>query len=842
MTETPSLPARASAVIVGAGIVGNSLAFHLAELGWTDLVLLDKGPLPNPGGSTGHASNFIFPVDHSKEMTQLTLESVRQYREAGVFTESGGIEVARTEERMQELRRRVASAKAWGIEDVAILTPAQVKELVPYIEESVIVGGFYTPSVGIVDSLRFGTIARERAQEKGALSVFANTEVLGIDVEGGRVTGIKTSRGDIETDRIVVCCGVWSPKIAGMAGASIPLTPAVHQMIDVGPVPHFKDTKGVIEFPIVRDMDTNMYERQDGSGLEIGSYAHRPILHDVDDIPSNEEAALSPTEFPFTEKDFEQQMEDALELIPDVLNDESVGIKYAINGLLSLTADGLPLLGETPEVKGLWSAAAVWVKEGPGVGKSVAQWMTHGESEIDLQASDIARFYEHQKSKGHIKARAAEGFNKTYGIVHPSEQWESNRNVRLSPFFTREQELGAVFFEAAGWERPQWYESNAKLLDEYGDRINRREAEWESRWWSPIINAEHLAMRDRAAMFDLSAFCIFDVTGPGALDVVQQVSTRQMSVADGKVVYTPVLSPSGTFKSDLTVMKLGDEQFRVVTGGAHGMADLKWYADHLPDDGSAQITDLTSAYTTLGLWGPRSRDILASLTADDVSHEGFPFASCRTIEVDSLRVLASRISYVGELGWELYVPIEQGAKLWDLVWEAGEPHGIVPAGIGVYGTTGRLEKCYRAFGAELDADYDVVEAGMAWGKVKSPDFVGKGAHVKHREQDPVAVLCTLTVDDHTSKDGTKRYMLGREPVLSKQGEPLLDAHGRRSYVTSAGAGPSIGKHILMSYLPPENANVGEELLVEYLGEQYPVTVATNDSTPVFDPDNSRVKS
>jgi glycine cleavage system aminomethyltransferase T len=315
-----------------------------------------------------------------------------------------------------------------------------------------------------------------------------------------------------------------------------------------------------------------------------------------------------------------------------------------------------------------------------------------------------------------------------------------------------------------------------------------------------------------------------------------------MDVAIGKVVYTPVLSPSGTFKSDLTVMRLGDERFRVVTGGAHGMADLKWYADHVPEDGSAQVTDLTSAWTTVGIWGPRSRDILASLTSDDVSHEAFPFASCRTIEIDSLRVLASRISYVGELGWELYVPIEQGAKLWSLVEEAGEPHGIVPAGIGVYGTTGRLEKCYRAFGFELDADYDVVEAGMAWGRVKSPDFVGKAAHVGHRESDPVAVLCTLTVDDHTSSSGVKRYMLGREPVLSLRGEPLVDAEGRRSYVTSAGAGPSIGKHILLSYLPPEHANVGESLLVEYMAEHYPVTVATNDSTPVFDPENARVKA
>src|SRR3954454_1327834 len=738
MTETSSLPTTARAVIVGAGIVGNSLAYHLAELGWTDLVLLDKGPLPNPGGSTGHASNFIFPVDHSKEMTQLTAESVRQYREAGVFTQSGGIEVARTPERMQELQRRMSSAKAWGIDDVSMLTPAQVKELVPYVEESVIVGGFYTESVGIVDSLRFGTIARERAQEKGALSVFANTEVLGIDVERGRVRRLRTTRGDVETEIVVVCCGVWSPRIARMAGASIPLRPAVHQMIDIGPVPRFANAKASIEYPIVRDMDTNMYERQDGSGLEVGSYAHRPILHDPDEIPSIEESALTPTELPFTEDDFVQQMEHALELMPEVVGDESVGIKYAINGLLSLTPDGLPVLGETPDGGGLWSAAAVWVKEGPGVGRALAEWMVEGEPEIDLQASDVARFHDPQKTLAHVRARASEMFNKTYGIVHPAEQWASSRGVRLSPFNERERELDAVFYENAGWERPHWYESNRALLDEFD--VPEREHEWDARWWSPIINAEHLAMRERAAMFDLTAFCIFDVTGPGALDTVQRVSMRQLDVAHGKVVYTPVLSPSGTFKSDLTVMRLGDEQFRVVTGGAHGMADMKWYADHVPGDGSAQVTDLTSAYTTLGLWGPRSREILASLTSDDMSHEGFPFASCRTIELDSLRVLASRISYVGELGWELYVPIEQGAKLWDLVREGGEPHGIVPAGIGVYGTTGRLEKCYRAFGFELDGDYDVVEAGMAWGRVKTPDFIGKEAHVKHREQEPVTVL------------------------------------------------------------------------------------------------------
>jgi glycine cleavage system aminomethyltransferase T/glycine/D-amino acid oxidase-like deaminating enzyme len=833
-----SLPSTARAVLVGAGIVGNSLAGHLARLGWSDLALIDKGPLPNPGGSTGHASNFIYPVDHSKEMTALTLDSMAQYEQLGVRIECGGLEVARTEERMEELRRRMSSAASWGVDGVSLVTPAEVKELVPFIDESVIVGGFYCPTVSVVDSLRAGTLLREEAANAGALAVSANTEVLGIDVERGRVRRVRTTRGDVETDVVVIACGVWSPRLARMAGACIPLTPAVHQMIDIGPVPHFAGAKSAIEFPIVRDMDTNMYERQDGSGLEVGSYAHRPILHDPDEIPSIEASALSPTELPFTEDDFVQQMEHALELMPEIVGDESVGVKYAINGLLSLTPDTLPILGETPEVGGLWSAAAVWVKEGPGVGRALAEWMVEGEPEIDLQASDIARFHEPQKTVAHVRARASEAFNKTYGIVHPGEQWGSDRDVRLSPFWQRERDLDAVFYEVAGWERPHWYESNRPLVEEF--EVADREAEWDSRWWSPIINAEHLAMRDRAAIFDLTAFCVFDVVGPGALESVQRVAMRQMDVKLGKVVYTPVLTPRGGFRSDLTIMRLADDQFRVVTGGAHGMADLKWFRDHLVGD--AQIFDLTSQWCTLGLWGPRARDILASTTSANVSHDGFPFATCRDIEMGPLRVLASRISYVGDLGWELYVPIDQGARLWDIVAEAGQPHGTVPAGIGVYGTTGRLEKCYRAFGFELDGEYDVVEAGMAWGKVKEEDFVGKEAHVRHRSEDPVTVMCTLTVDDHTAADGRRRYMLGGEPIQTRDGSPLTDSKGRRSFVTSAGAGPSVGKHLLMSYLPPEHAVVGEELAVLYMNELFPVTVASASSAAVFDPDNERVKA
>jgi glycine cleavage system aminomethyltransferase T len=641
---------------------------------------------------------------------------------------------------------------------------------------------------------------------------------------------------------VVIACGVWSPKIAKMAGAHIPLTPAVHQMISVGPCPQLSGHEGEISFPIIRDMDTLCYERQHGADMEVGSYAHRAILHDPEEIPSIEQAKLSPTEMPFTSDDFDTQLEQAFELMPELLGAEGAEIRYAINGLLSLTPDGAPVLGETPEVKGLWSAAAVWIKEGPGVGRAVAEWMTDGLPEIDLSHSDIARFYPHQQTREHIRARTGEAFIKTYGIVHPGEQYESDRNQRLAPMHAQQVEMGAKFFEAAGWERPFWYESNAGLLEEYGDRVMPRENEWDSRWWSPIINAEHLAMRDRAGIIDLSAFAIFDVVGPAAMDAVQAICVSQCNVPVGRVVYTPVLDERGGFRSDLTVMRLAHDHFRVVTGGAHGMVDRKWFADRMPGDGTATVVDRTSAYTTIGLWGPQARAILGELTRDDISHEGFGFGTCRDIEVGSVPVLASRISYVGELGWELHVSIEQGARLWAMLHEAGASYGAVPVGIGVYATTGRLEKGYRAFGYELDSERTIIEAGMARPKVKTADFVGREAYVKQREEDPATVLCTMTVDDHTSKSGQKRYMLGGEPILTADGKELVDDQGMRPYVTSAGSAPSLGKHILLAYLPPSEARVGNKLAVSYMEELYPVTVGSADSTALFDSTNERIRS
>jgi glycine cleavage system aminomethyltransferase T/glycine/D-amino acid oxidase-like deaminating enzyme len=831
------VPTQAKCVVIGAGIVGNSLVHHLAELGWTDIVQIDKGPLPNPGGSTGHASNFIFLTDHSREMTDLTLDSVKQYQEMGVFTQSGGFEVARTEERMEELRRRMSSAKAWGIE-AELVSPDFVQEHVPFLDKDQIIGAFWQPGVGVVDSLRAGTIMRERALEKGVLTVVPNVEVTDLEVTDGRITKVCTTGGDIEAETVVIACGVWSPKIGDMAGVSIPLVPAVHQMISVGPCPQLAEREGEISFPIVRDMDTFCYERQHGMDMEVGSYAHRAILMEPEDIPSIEQSKLSPTELPFTSDDFDPQLEQAYELMPELLGAEGAEMRYAINGLLSLTCDGLPILGES-EVNGLWTAAAVWIKEGPGVGRAVAEWMTHGWSEIDISHSDIARFHEHQKRREHTRLRTTESFIKTYGIVHPAEQYESDRNQRLSPMHDSQQKLGAFFFETAGWERPHWYESNADLVEQYGDAVMPREHEWDSRWWSPIINAEHLRMREAAGVIDLTAFQIFDIEGPGALDSVQRTCVAQCDVAVGKVIYTPVLDANGGFRSDLTVMRLGDDHFRVVTGGAHGPADRKWFQDHLV--GEAALTDRTDELSTIGLWGPKARDVLASLTDADVSDEAFPMLTCREIQVNGATVLASRISYVGELGWELYVSFDDAAALWESLLDTKSSHGTVPVGIGVYGTTGRIEKGYRAYGYELDGERTIVEAGMQRPKVKAADFTGREKYLAQREDGPKTVLCTLTVEDHTSASGVKRYMLGGEPILTRDGGTLTDGHGHHPYVTTAGSAPSLGKHVLLAYLPAEEARIGNELAVSYMEELYPVVVGSVDATPLFDPANERMR-
>ncbi len=834
-------PTRANVVVIGAGIVGSCLVGHLARLGWTDMVLLDKGPLPNPGGSTGHASNFIFPVDHNKEMALLGEQSANQFRDMQLSVDSGGIEVARTTDRMKELDRRMTSAMAWGIE-AHLLTPTEVKALVPFINEEVILGGFYCPTVSVVDSLETGTTMRREAVETAGCQVFANTEVLDIGTvegEGGvtTVSSVVTDRGTIEAGYVVIACGVWSNRIANMADATIPLVPTVHQMADVGPMDILAETNNEIGYPIVRDMDTFCYERQSAGSMEIGSYGHRPILHHPDEIPSNQEAALSPTEMPFTDDDFDPQMETAIELM-DMLGDAE--IRYAINGLLSMTPDTMPCLGETPEVRNLWSAAAVWVKEGPGMAQAVAEWMTYGYPRvIDVHGADIARFYDEERTDEHIWSRAEEHFNKTYGIVHPAEQWVGRRNLQVGPYFSRQEDLGAEFFQARTWERPQWYGANADLVERYG--LSEREVEWDNRWWSPITVGEHLNLRENCGVVDLSAFQIYELEGPGAVEYADRLAVNKVDVPVGRSIYTPWLNSDGGFHSDLTMMRLGEDRVRIVTGVFDGGRDEFWTRRHMPTDGSVTFTNITKQLTTLGLWGPNAPAVLSQLTNQDLDHEGSPYGWIVDAEVAGVSCQLFRISYVGDTGWEIYTAWENGPGLWDALMEAGADLGIRATGGGVYGSSGRLEKGYRLMGAELESEYNPLEAGLARPRVKAADFIGKEAYLAARQAgDPEVLMCTLTVEDQTDGGGRQRHMMGgNEPILTADGGRITDSHGRVSRVTSAGYGPSVGRHLLMSYLPRELSTPGTDLQVMYMNELFPVRVA--GTAAVFDPDDSRLK-
>ncbi|WP_245709001.1 glycine cleavage T C-terminal barrel domain-containing protein [Ruania alba] len=455
-----------------------------------------------------------------------------------------------------------------------------------------------------------------------------------------------------------------------------------------------------------------------------------------------------------------------------------------------------------------------------------------------MHASDIARFHPAARTEQHVRARATEGFPKIYGISHPREQWLSRRGVRTSPFHSREVTLGAEFFEAGGWERPQWYAANEPLLEEYADQVTAADPthEWDARWWSPIIEAEHLAMRERAAMIDLTAFAIFDLSGPGALGHLQHLAMAQVDRPVGRVIYTPLLDPRGGFHSDLTVFRLGAHRFRIVTGAADAGRDGAWLARDLPADGSTVLTDLTSSLCTLGLWGPRARDVVAALTQDDLSDAGFPFGTTRWVDLAGIPVHMVRISYVGDLGWELYTSIEHGLALWDALRKAGGVHGMIVAGAGVYGTTGRLEKAHRLMGAELDGIRSPVDAGLALPKVKDADFVGKEAYLAAREAGPTSILCSLALET-----GVRRRPTGGEPILTVDGASIEDALGRRSYVTSAGPAPSLARFLLLAYLPPEHAVAGGRLLVDYLGERLPAEVLTVGRTAPFDPSMARVK-
>ena len=817
------MPRHARAVVVGAGIAGCSVAYHLTTLGWRDIVVVDQGPLFETGGSTSHAPGLVFQINPSKTMTSLaraTVDLWSQLELGGVpcVNTVGSLEVAWTPERLADLKRKVGYGLSWGVE-AHLLGGAEARGLFPLLSERVL-GAMYVPSDIQTPATRPAEAMAREAERNGA-AFHGNVKVTGFGITDGRVAAVRTTQGDIKTDLVVSAVGIWAPRLGGLAGVPIPLSPMQHIYAVTTPLPDLAGSTEDISLPIVRHQDAAMYFRQVGEAIGIGSYRHEPLVVEADDILDHEEAPIAPAEMPFTPDHFESGMAAAREVLPSL---EGAGLARKFNGLFSFTTDGFPVLGESPAVRGFWSAQAVWITHAGGVGKAVAEWIVNGEPTIDLRECDIRRFHPHALSRPYVRARAAQQYREVYDIIHPRQQMANPRNIRLTPFYARQRELGAVFFENAGWERPQWFDANQGLLDSLPVTGESR-AGWAAREWSPTVAAEHVATRERAALFDLSPFAKFEVTGRGALEALQRLASNQMDKPVGSITYTPMLTPSGGIKCDLTVTRLGSERFLVLTGGAMGLHDLDWIRSHLPDDRSVSVADVSSGRCCVGLWGPKAREVLSRVCEDDVSDAAFPYLTAKPITIGEVPVLALRISYVGELGWEIYAPAEQGLRLWDALWEAGRPLGLIAAGGAAFDSL-RLEKGYRLWGNDIHTEYNPYEAGLGFAvRMRKGEFVGREALGKLRAQGLTRRLCCMTLDDPNC------VVVGKEPILD--GDRVL------GYVTSANYGHSIGRGIVYGYLPIDHAEAGTKVDVLYFGERLQATVANE---PIYDPDGRRMKA
>lgn len=808
---------HARLVIIGAGIVGCSAAYHLAAKGWRDIVVLDQGPLFETGGSTSHAPGLVFQTNPSRTMTRLARRTVALYTRLDgdggpCFYPVGSMEVATTPARWAELHRRRGFAKSWGLEG-ALLAPAEAQAKLPLLDTSKIVGAYYVPDDGIAKAVR-ACDRMARSIEACGVAFHGATPVTAIEVDGGRVRGVSTPRGKIAAEQVLICAGIWGPRVGRLAGIAVPLTPMQHLYARTVPLPDLAGETREAAHPILRHQDRAMYFRQHADCYGLGSYRHEPLPVDRDAVPI-------PAIMPFTPEHFEAARAAALDLLPAVGRAE---LPYRINGLFSFTADGFPLLGESSDVRGLWVAEAVWITHAGGVGEVIAEWMAEGDPGLDLHECDLNRFPAHALATAYVRARGVQQYREVYDIVHPLQQMEQPRGLRVSPFYRRQQEQGAAFFETAGWERPQWFSANERLLDARAPHVPDRSG-WAAREWSPIQGAEHLAARGAAALFDLTPFTKIEVTGPGALAFLEGLCANRIDQPVGRVVYTSLLNHRGGVMCDLTVTRLGEERFLILTGGAVGTRDLAWIRGHMPGEGAVRVADVTSMYCGLGLWGPRARSILGSVCADALSNDAFPYFAARRITIATTPALALRVSYVGELGWEIYARTEYGLHLWETLWEAGRAHGLIALGVGAFDSL-RLEKGYRLWGADITGEDNPLEAGLGFAvKFGKGQFLGRDALLRIKARGLARKLCCLTLAE------PGRVVLGKEPILD--GDRVL------GYVTSANYGYTAGCAIAYGYLPLSHATAGTPMEIEYFGERYRATVSDE---PLYDPKGLRLRA
>jgi glycine cleavage system aminomethyltransferase T/glycine/D-amino acid oxidase-like deaminating enzyme len=799
--------AQTRAVVIGGGVGGCSVAYWLTKLGWEDVVLVERADLTS--GSTFHSAGLVGQLRGSLSLTKMMMASVDLYRsldaEVGLETgwrEVGSLRLASSRERMEELARQAGWAKTFGL-PLELISAEEAQQLFPPMSTDGVLGAAYLPTDGYIDPSQL-TLALAEGARRGGAEVATHTRVTAVRVERGRIVGVDTDKGAIETDVVVNAGGMFAAEIGRLAGVNVPVIPMAHEYLVTRP-------SGLpLDLPTMRDPSLLVYFRGESGGLVMGGYERHPAPWSLDGIPADFNGRLLEEDWPR----FEELMTNALVRVPAL---EEMEVVRLINGPEAFTPDGEFILGPS-DVRGFWVAAgfcAHGLAGAGGMGKLVAEWIADGVPSLDVWEMDSRRFGRHYRSREYTLARTVEIYSTYYDVKYPGHERSAGRPLRVSPTYARLAELGAAFGEKSGWERANWFEPNAARGAE-----SLRPRGWAGRLCSPAIGAEHVACRETAALFDETSFAKIEISGDGAAEFIERLCDNRVARDVGAITYTQMLNARGGIECDFTVTRLADNRFRIVTGTAFGQHDLAWIREHAPEDGSVSVEDVTSKYACLGIWGPAARVIVASVTTDDLS---FPYMRAREISIGPVPCLALRVTYVGEFGWELYCPMEFGLRLWDVLWEAGREHGLVAGGYKAIDSL-RLEKGYRVWGSDITPDESPYEAGLAFAvKLDKGDFVGRDALFERTE--PERRLACIVLTD------ARAVALGSEPVR-------LDGNvvGR---VTSGGYGYTVERSIAYAYVPSEDAVPGRPLEVEIFGEWIAGEVAEE---PLFDPKGDRIRA
>jgi len=807
-----TLPERARVVIIGGGVGGTSIAYHLVQRGWRDVVLLERAQLTS--GSTFHSAGLVGQLRSSLPLTRLMMDSVALYRrltqETGVdigWREVGSLRLASSPERMEELERQAGWGTSFGL-PLELVSAEEAQRRFPLMTRDGVVGAAFIASDGYLDPSGLALALAEGARRGGA-QICEGVRVTAIKTDHGRVRGVETERGHIEAEVVVNAGGMYAPEIAAMAGLILPIIPMAHQYLlarIAEPIPD--------DLPTMRDPDRLVYFRRDAGGLVMGGYERDPSPFGLDRIAQDFNNRLLPEDWPR----FEPLSSNAITRVPALEHGEVVKL---INGPEAFTPDNEFVLGES-SLRGFYVAAgfcAHGIAGAGGMGRAMAEWIIDGEPSLDLWKMDLRRFGAPYRNRDYALARTVEVYSTYYDIHYPNEERQAGRPLRVSPTYQRLRELGATFGEKSSWERPNWFDSNAP------DSPATRPPGWAGHHWSPAIAAEHRATRARAGLFDETSFSKIEIRGPGALAFLQYLCDNEMDRPLGSITYTQMLNRRGGIECDFTVTRLTADRFFIVTGTAFGNHDLGWMRKHQPDDGSVVIDEVTAEQACLGIWGPRARDILRRLSNDDLSNDAFPYLTARRITVGPVDCLALRVTYVGELGWELYCATDNGLALWDALWTAGTPLGMVAGGYRAIDTM-RLEKGYRVWSSDITPEDNPYEAGLGFAVrlTKGAEFIGKEALIKAKADGITRRLRPLLLDDPDA------IALGGEPVRVNN-----QIAGR---VTSGGYGYSIDRSIAYAYLPPA-CTPGNAVDVQVFGRWVPATVA---SEPLYDPTGERIRS